>query len=282
MTYISFSWIDPSQWSELAYDIVHFLLCLCYIGLFLVSVYMFRYFRYQSSYFKAIFLLGVFVRVIYFLSLPLIRESVLVISQPVEFVINTLPAFIFFSAYMLLLMFWVELYHVQKISSAIQLTLVATNVVMYAAVVALYGLDFHSLRDTPPDSAISPFENAVLILILSLYVLFSIGFFAYGYYSFKYGRGASVQFRSGLRRRIMRKIGFITLVCMAAFLLRAGMVLWNVLQPALFGDRWWIDAIYYVVLEVVPTCLMLGAYLEPAAAEKQRVRDETSPLIVDI
>jgi len=71
---------------------------------------MFAKYRYYSQLFMGLIVVGTTGRLFFFALQPLLIEQVLEISSGVNIILNTIPSFILFSAYMLLLMFWMELY----------------------------------------------------------------------------------------------------------------------------------------------------------------------------
>jgi len=98
-----------------------------------------------------------------------------------------------------------------------------------------------------------------------MYVIVSVGFFMYSYFTFRYlyyeNMGLDVE-RTGDKKQLLRRVAIITLLSMACFNVRAAVTLFSVFYAAL-DWAWWLDGLYYFSLEVLPMLAMLGAYLEP-------------------
>jgi len=125
---------------------------------------------------------------------------------------------------------------------------------------------------------ISKFEMAVLIFASCLYITVSVGFFFYGYYAFRFMSSDNIELslqRLEERRRLLRKVAMITLVCMGCFVLRAAITLLAIFYSRIDGV-WWLDGVYYFFLEALPLLMMLRAYYPQ---KKHSSSSIVSPLI---
>jgi len=199
--------------------------------------------------------------------------------QGASFVLSSVPSFFFFSAYMMILCFWGDLFQGEgtytKINNKIFNFFLIVNGVMYIAAFVLYVLDF--VMTTPDDpQSYSIWEQSVLLLVASLYILTSISFFIYGYFTFRYVGG--IKRRSPEKNRLLTRVGTITLVSMFCFLIRAALIIWGAVDSNLQW-YWWLDSVYYLMLEVIPVMLMLGAYVKPRKGKFDLRQSASSPLI---
>jgi len=276
--FLSITWKDPKDWTYMDYDGVHFFLVTCYFILFGVGIFMFVRYQYNSNFFIATFMTGTLLRLLFFALQPFVMEGILVVGNSINFMLNTFPSFCFFSAYMMLLFFWGEIYRTSDekgLSDKIWRFFVVLNCLMYLTVVTLFildlainGVDTRSSKVPSPQTA---YEQSVMIFAGIMYAAVSIGFFVYGYYTFRYGyydnAGLPIK-RSVERKKLLRKVGTITLVAMTCFLVRSAVTMWAVFDPDL-DWWWWLDGVYYFFLEVIPVLLMLGAYVQPRVNRKR-------------
>jgi len=290
---ISFHWKDPHEWEYLRYDSAHMFLVLCYIVMFFMALYMFQKFRYTSKVFIATFLTGTFLRMLSFAVQPFIHEGIIIVASSLNFMLSATPSFLYFSSYTFLLLFWWQIFSREsqtreKYRRRIYLYSIIMNLIMYTVLITLYILDLVIGRGTnehssnKPGAPSSSFETAVQIFDGSLYISVSVGFFIYGYFNFRlafYAHVATPLKHSTQRKKLLRKVGTITLVCMGTFLIRSSLVIWSALYNSTYS-WWWVDAVYYLILEIIPGLLMLNAYLEPKNKfDNMNIPDSTSPLI---
>lgn len=288
-SYIQWIWKHPSNWKYVRYDSFHFVLVFVYIVVMVVGTFMFAKYHYHSKIFKIMMLLGIAVRFIFFAMQPFIIEDILMISNSINVALNALPSFFFFSAYIMILFFWMQIYKtnqphkIKTIDRRVLLFLIISNSIMYGTVIILISLDFvfggglNVSDHSGVPSATNKYETGLFSLAAVLYITVSIGFFFYGYYAFRYvyyeNMEVSLQ-RLEQRKKLLRKVALITLVCMSCFVLRAGITLLALFYAKLDAG-WWLDGIYYIGLEVIPIIMMLRAYYPP----KSKGIGVTSPLI---
>eukprot|EP01118_Nematostelium_gracile_P000039 TRINITY_DN10039_c0_g1_i1.p1 TRINITY_DN10039_c0_g1~~TRINITY_DN10039_c0_g1_i1.p1 ORF type:complete len:300 (+),score=39.16 TRINITY_DN10039_c0_g1_i1:143-1042(+) len=264
-----FMWKNPDVWAHIKYDYAHFAVAICYLIVLLVAIFCFWMYRYNSRFFMVAFLSGVAARFLFFVTQPLLMENMLNLPHPVQFIISTAPSFFFFSAYLMILFFWGDIYNKttetnkrRGLSNRVFLVFILINIVMYVVVLVLYLLNSFLERNWSKDS-FTPYEKAVLIISASMYVLTSASFFCYGYYVYRSShRQSPAAKRTNQRNKLLTRVGTITLFCMFCFLVRAAVTLWGVITPAAQW-YWWLDGVYYFLLEVIPVSLLLGAYVKP-------------------
>jgi len=239
------------------------------------------------------FFAGTFWRLFYFAMQPFIVESIVSVADTIRFIINSFPSFFFFSAYMIILFFWGEIYGTsdsvlqrgtndsyqpQRSSKKMYILFIAFNILMYVTVVTLYLLNFFLARDLSNPNSFTIYEKCILLFAASMYFLTTIGFFGYGYYTFRFASKVEVR-RPLARNKLLTRVGTVTLFSMACFMVRGGITIWGVVDPGLQW-YWWVDGVYYLFLEVIPVLLMLGAYVQPKKKKLFQVRSSlTSPLI---
>jgi len=299
MTEFSLDWKNPDDWGYMRFDLSHFALSLSYFVLIIVAVILFLKFQYSSKIFKIAFLLGSFIRGLYFLIEPFVKEEIVVMPYSLFFFLNTISTFLFFACYFSLLFFWekillshikTENFKMKVFRKRLRLVLIVLFIGFLCALVILYSLDLATDdRDSYEDSQ-SPsnntYETCILLFASSMYIIVSFGFFGYGYFIFrksfsnKVDLGIKVAYQ---RNDVLRKLSTITTFCMSCFFLRAAVTLWSVIQPDI-NWNWWLDIVYYSSLEVVPLVAMLFSYIDEEHATLLSQRDHShdnikSPLI---
>jgi len=296
-TFASISWKPAHDWVNLRYDISHFVLAGFYFALLVLAVVMFLRFLYFSAWFKAAFIIGISLRLISFVMAPFVQEEILVLANSINFFIMTIPAFFLFSAYIIVLFFWGEIYKEEKqnlVEGKMKIAVIVINVFMFTVLFVLYLLDilkepghFTTNSASKTASPSSAYEIVIQIFAAALYVLVSFAFFVYGYYIFQKADKSNQANQSGnnlivegfsKRRRLRRKIGFIAVSVMATFFMRAGFTLANIFSSDI-GSVWWLDLVYYSLLEISPLILMLGTFVDPKKRKKKDKSTITSPLI---
>jgi hypothetical protein len=102
----------------------------------------------------------------------------------------------------------------------------------------------------------TPFQRAIWFFDAGLYVLSALGFLLYGgRFYFKFSRERK-PLLAKMRQTVLPKVKYLTLMLSLCFLIRGGMTLSNGISNWTNG-LWWIDLVYYALLEVIPIVLML-------------------------
>jgi len=270
------------------YDVVHFVLAFLYMVLFIVSLgVVIRLIRQNNfsarwqKFFHPLLLSGCFARVVFFLLQPFIMEGVMKVDNRLNFFMNTLSSFFFFSDYLIILFLWAEIYHNAHAINHVQIEklrpiFLALTFAMYCVVAVLYAVDFIHMK--PDYSTVSNNANyievAVSLFCTAIYLLTSIGFLVYGlriYYKFQ-----SVPAATKSRNQVLRRIQIITLLVTSCFIVRIGIIIWGATTN--LSAHWWFDGLYFTFLELVPLFLMLYT-LHGDSRRSKTPQGETSPLL---
>jgi len=263
--------LENPNWHDPLYDSVHFLLSACYIVLTvgaivpLIRVLITKSSANWQKAFHVVYILGALTRAVCMSLQPLIREKIILITNSSNFILYTIPTFLFFSTYMILLLIWGEIYSAHEDKMSINLSgnkqpfVIIINVIMYSVLVVLYTLDFVHTPTTYKSisTAETVYEKAIIVFGSALYICTSVAFFVYFYSLFvNMLDNQSLPRRSSRSRKLLRRVGIVTIMCIMCYLCRAGLVLINIFEVQ-DEDFWWLDGVYYFLLEIVPQSLML-------------------------
>jgi len=288
-SFAEWHWKEVKEWTNLRYDITHFVLSFLYAVLFGISTFMFARYQYNSRTFKGLLITGILIRCFFFGMQAFIMENILLLNNSINVMLNTLPSFFFFSGYMVLLFFWMQIYktnqpyNLKTMDSKIWIIFLISNSVMFGTAGILYVLDFTKgagilvNNHSPVPTAQNDYEKGVFMFGAILYILVSAGFFVYGYYALRYVYYENIEWslkHLEARRLLLRRVAAITLVCMGCFIIRASITLLALFDKDLDWS-WWLDGIYYLLLEIVPLLMMLRAYYP----KKRKFPNSQSPLI---
>jgi len=257
----------PSLWIAPRYDFVHYALCGLYIFLlflcFGVVIRLITQNRWNLRWqkiFHPLLMTGCLIRATFFGLQPFIMEADLRIDNKLNMILNTLPSFIFFSNYLIILFLWAEIYHYAHEDSHVgiaklQPIFLLICALMYGIVCTLYVIDF--IVYSPDYVSVSinsnPVETTILLFDVFIYALTSLGFILYGvriYFKF-----SSVPIYTNTRRQVLRKIEVISMLVSLCFIIRCAVVILGVTTN--MSAFWWFDGIYYFLLELLPLVLML-------------------------
>lgn len=148
------------------------------------------------------------------------------------------------------------------------------NLGMYFVVGTLYTYDFiqssevHTVENI--STAKTPQEYAIMFASTSLYVFSSVVFFIYGYSIFRAKhREQHGVWRTRAQRLLLRKVFWPAAYIMLAYLIRAVI---TVLQYSVaIASIWWILALFYIMLEIIPLALMMFVLTTRDKANQQEV-----------
>jgi len=259
--------IRPQNWTDPRYDIVHYLLSGLYIFLlFLCFGVVVRLIsknhwnlRWQKL-FHPLLMAGCLVRATFFGLQPFIMENEVRIDNKLNLILNTLPSFLFFANYLIILFLWAEIYHYAHQESHVgierlQPIFIVITGLMYGVVAVLYCLDFilyppHYLNVSESSN---PVESTIYLFGVAIYTFTSIGFLLYGiriYFKF-----SSVPIYTNTRKQVLRKIQVISMLVSFCFITRSALIILGILVN--MSEFWWFDGVYYFFLELVPLVLML-------------------------
>jgi len=282
------------------YDVVNWILSGLYGLLLFLGIALYFGFiqkRFHSNLFFITYTLGLSWRCVAFALQPFIREKMLIIGSAVNFIITSLPAFFLFSTYMVVLLLWAETYFnsydqnysfYRPVSEQANQTLgslgpnvryfrngiLAINIIMYITVITCCILDLYAkglVGGKWMAVAGTKFEVALLISVSVMYIITTLVFFISGYLVYRYHFYRVGVARSLAQKRTLRKVGFLGIICVLCFLIRATLVILQFKftivnsSPIILGS-------YYVGLEMIPLILMLlvvKAVCEPKGKSQQ-------------
>lgn len=116
---------------------------------------------------KSTIFLGCLVRATFFSLAAFIRENMVNLSNR-DVILNSLPSFLFFSVYLIILFLWAEIYHSdsqKKVENFMPAIFVVISCIQYGALFVLYTLDVlsSSTSETKVAWAASNIEKAIFI-----------------------------------------------------------------------------------------------------------------------
>lgn len=261
--------------SYLLYQYIHLILAICYGILCLLCVVHFFYKLYTAqatqtpwhNLFYPLLFIGSAVRGILMLSMYLPTP----VHSTKPFILMTFtftPSFIFFSAYLIILFRWAQIYHSSyEVSSLkyehLRLIFYLVNALMYIVVISLFVADalFGDEDSNSVDADVclqsnDPIQYTITALCTSLYILTPIGFSVYTFRitrKFRY-----LPARSPAKREISRRLLRFTTLVLIVFCFRAGFTAYsNIDHKSNMSIEYpWSDGVYYFLLEIVPLVLM--------------------------
>eukprot|EP00004_Rigifila_ramosa_P025716 TRINITY_DN7766_c0_g1_i2.p1 TRINITY_DN7766_c0_g1~~TRINITY_DN7766_c0_g1_i2.p1 ORF type:complete len:241 (+),score=49.49 TRINITY_DN7766_c0_g1_i2:204-926(+) len=209
------------------------------------------------------------MRCAFFIITPPYANGDLSMTYEGYFFLNMFPAYLLYSAYTLLILFWAELYYntVQRQDYLIQdvatprhgsqiwktqfrssKMFVIVNAIVYTIAISLFVL----MAIWPEYD--SKFQVTQLVFGASMAFLNTIAFLYYGYHRWK--MLASIPIRSDLQDRELRKVSSLTAMCTFAFLFRGVIALYSAVVSNL-TVYWWLMVFFYICLEQIPVCTIL-------------------------
>jgi len=275
------------SWKNGDYDLVHLYLALVYYILCLVSfVLLLRKWNTNRSkliwqrMFYPLLCLGSLLRAVFFTLQPFVMEKYMALekfSNGYNIILNDIPAFLFFTDYLIILFLWVEIYHSD---SAVRMNttplFTVANLIIYITVLVLMSLDLilYPQRYNNDSYSITFPEKCIVWFDALLYSIASIAFVIYGlsiYFSF-----TAIPNTSPVRREALRKIGLFTILICFCFIIRACITTLGSFIN--LSEAFWFDGVYFTFLEVAPLALMIKI-LHRGNPPKNSIQSEDSPLI---
>ena len=170
-------------------------------------------------------------------------------------VLLDLPGLLFFSTYTLLVLFWAEIYHQARSlpTQALRPLFVAVNLLVYA----IQGCVWLYLGASGAGHLVPKVSSIFLALVN---VTAAAGFLTYGGRLFLMLRRFPIESKG--RRKKLREVGAVTLVCTTCFTARAGFVAYAAFHRS-FAARLdvvshpLLNVVYYGCVEVLPAALVL-------------------------
>eukprot|EP00026_Physarum_polycephalum_P012956 Phypoly_transcript_13309.p1 GENE.Phypoly_transcript_13309~~Phypoly_transcript_13309.p1 ORF type:complete len:320 (+),score=19.42 Phypoly_transcript_13309:72-1031(+) len=269
------------------YRIIHLCLCVCYVILSLLCLGHFMYKLYTShrttqtnwhNLFHPLLFFGSLVRGLYMFiqfaphTIPQLNAPNGMLANPANTIISFTPSFIFFSAYLIILFRWAQIYHNSYEMTSLKfnhlkILFFFVNGLMYAVLVTLFTLEYIFYDNTGPPNKHNntrpnqcTFGGDIIQGITSgfctaLYMFVPLGFAVYTFRitrKFRY-----LPSRSPAKREVSLKLQRFTILVLAVFCIRAVFTAYsNIFSPNMPIVYWWSDGVYYFLLEIVPLLLM--------------------------
>ena len=193
-------------------------------------------------------------------------------------IVNNLPGLLFFSTYNLLIAYWAEILdRVQnpavRRSAVIHPFFVVANVLIYVAEIALWTI---WATKSQPWSYKNPWTlwtlRAQLSMFALIYFIASLGFLFFGtrlvalLRRVENANGGQRSVYNNVVKRRLREVGVLTGICTTSFMLRTGMIVmfFVKLEEQKHEDQTLgregnlvFVVFYYIISEIVPSCLLL-------------------------
>jgi len=270
-------------WKYLLYDVSHFVLACEYIVLiFFPCAALYRapqkWPLTPQIWFYLCFIFGSIGRMTFFIMSPFVYEGNLVIPLTPRLLWNTLPSFFYLTGFSIVLALWAEIYHNPKGRRAgesftidlMYMPLILFNSVLYIVASIFYTTIFIVIGFTGDETQTVPTNNTSRLpffQITFVYFVLGILFAIYGYLIVR-------QLRGNLSRTsLMWKVGVIASICAVAFEVRGAITIFTSFIPEQYmsEDLWFIDIVYYTLLEVLPlSCMLLILMLQTPIKEERR------------
>lgn len=194
----------------------------------------------------------------------------------------TLPAFIFFSCYLLILFLWIEIYNdISGLNTRfLKPIFFITQGLMYLTLFTLYTLNIVlNFEKKPklrhPFSVESPFEKAIHILISCIYFFSAIGFLIYGSRFYCNLTREKRPLLARFRQTVLPTIRNLTIICSFCFIVRGVLTFSNGIVDWPRG-KWWVDPFYFLFLEIIPIVLMIVVLKPSTSSSIQESRTDSS------
>jgi hypothetical protein len=198
---------------------------------------------------------------------------------PLIIVINSFPSLFLFSAYLIVMLSWAELYHSAERLRKINLRLVyfAFNFVLYSVITGLYIAEFSQPGEDVRDRMINNyFLQAAWYIISCTYFVFSIGFLVYAFLLSKLLHMALFVTKYDM----LKQINYFTFLVVFVFLIRCGVALTEASNQLPESGPWWVvEPIYYAVLEVIPLVFMVQIFQMHRTKQQLPSQSSSSPLL---
>jgi len=252
------------------YSISHYVLASEYaIFLFVELVIVVNHIRYQNlskgwqKSFHICLLLGLLGRTVFMAIQPLQLKGYIHLEDRVNYVMNAVPAYLFFTDYSVVLFLWVEIYHANPLLPDLNLRrfkkpFYVTNAVMYVVLCAFYAAFFISKADNwdPVALTTGPWMMGLQLLTASIYLLLAVFYAHYGGQIYRKLRGRTSSLIVSRTRSVAGRVLLITLIVALVFSVRTAFTAWAAFSD-LSGSFCLTDWLYFTTLEVIPLGLLL-------------------------
>ncbi|EGC28402.1 hypothetical protein DICPUDRAFT_85501 [Dictyostelium purpureum] len=235
---------------------------MCFIGL-VSCIQLIRFLsdkiKIRKIFFITAIIISMFSRGVYFITTPLILDNRIDMPLNAYLFWNHMVDFSFFLAYLMLFISWLEFYYTAKVGGK-HFTkgngiFIIISIFAFSSVSLISALFFISNKECE----VKKVDIGTSFYIATLNLLTSILFGIYGIKIYKLIEGNN----QVLERKSTFKIKIITWICSFCFLARTFLMLysaisvWNYSDTKSFDVDWYLVLIYFVTLEIVPTCALL-------------------------
>eukprot|EP01111_Echinosteliopsis_oligospora_P003220 TRINITY_DN1515_c0_g1_i2.p1 TRINITY_DN1515_c0_g1~~TRINITY_DN1515_c0_g1_i2.p1 ORF type:complete len:332 (-),score=61.52 TRINITY_DN1515_c0_g1_i2:95-1090(-) len=204
------------------------------------------------------------LRVVYMVELCLWEKNLINLPVQVSSVLSYAPSIIFFIAYLIILLRWVQTYHktIQRPIRARRLRFVFLVILfsLVSAATILFGLDFATeMKYCQIDVNATKIERFLSIFTASIYFITSVAFLIYALLLRNKMRKIAYLPNTQKSKIIMNRVNALTYLIVSVFVIRCGIVAaYSTVTPVKYKAGWWVvDPIYYVVLEALPLVFMI-------------------------
>ncbi|KAK6133378.1 hypothetical protein DH2020_032888 [Rehmannia glutinosa] len=180
------------------------------------------------------------------------KQVFLLHTKALTLVLLDLPGLLFFSTYVLLVLFWAEIYHQARSlpTDKLRIFYVSINGVIYFIQICIWvylGIN---------DNSVAEFIGKIFIAVVSF--IAALGFLLYGGRLFFMLRRFPIESKG--RRKKLHEVGSVTAICFTCFLIRCFVVVLSAfdLDASLdVLDHPVLNLIYYTLVEILPSVLVL-------------------------
>jgi len=223
------------------------------------------------------------MRMVYSCLQPLVFENAIVLPNSLNVILNFFPSFIFFSAYLVIMLNWAEIYHNSIEMSSSQFRLLKPIfficiTFLYTSVIVMFLSDvlFFEMQYSSESQLQNPIEKAIALYDAVLYIPTSIGFMVYCIRIMK--KITQVREYSKSKIEVSQRIQKFTILVCIVFCVRSTTCLWVVLTNPRISHEWWFDGAYFFALEILPAGLMMSI-LRMNTKKSAKHPSMTDPLI---
>ncbi|KAL3820689.1 hypothetical protein ACJIZ3_006594 [Penstemon smallii] len=180
------------------------------------------------------------------------KQVFLLHPKALTLVLLDLPDLLFFSTYILLVLFWAEIYHQAKSlpTDKLRIFFISINSAIYFIQVCIW---VYLWID---DNSTVEFLGKIFIAVVSL--IAALGFLLYGGRLFFMLRRFPIESKG--RRKKLHEVGSVTAICFTCFLIRCFVVVLSAFDSDAsldVLDHPVLNLIYYMLVEILPSALVL-------------------------
>lgn len=170
----------------------------------------------------------------------------------VQHILLDMPSLVFFTTYVLLVLFWAEIYYQARAISTdgLRPSFLTINAVVYVIQIALWFISWWK-----------PIRVVIIVskmFFAGVSLFAALGFLLYGGRLFLMLQRFPVESKG--RRKKLQEVGYVTTICFSCFLIRCVMMCFNALDKAAnldVLDHPILNFIYYLLVEILPSTLVL-------------------------